>query len=59
MKSGAGTCSGCYWYEKCDGDYPCEDYTPLDDTQADIEFYQTILRENKEEYRSFVEEMNA
>lgn len=57
MKSSASTCSGCYWNGQCDCECPCDDFTPLEQ-QDDLEFYQEVLAENKEEYCSFVEEMD-
>lgn len=57
MKICTDTCSGCYWYGKCDSDLPCDDYTPLD-IQDDVEYYQNALSECDEDYRSVIDEMS-
>lgn len=57
MDSSINKCSGCYWYEQCGGELPCDDFTPLDG-RDDISFYHQIIKENSREYRSLLEEVN-
>ena len=56
MDSGNNKCF--YWCEQCGGDSPCDDYTPLDEHE-DVRFYNNILKENAEEYRSMLKEVNS
>ena len=58
MDSGNNKCLSCYWCEQCGGDSPCDDCTPLDEHE-DVRFYNNILKENAEEYRSMLKEVNS
>lgn len=50
-------CVGCFWFGSCSrDDNQCDDYTPLDEL-ADIEHYNSVIRENTEEYDALISEM--
>lgn len=59
MEDEKNTCQGCYWEDKCSGTRACEDYTPINDEDSDIAFYNNILRENVQEYEELVKEQNS
>lgn len=48
-------CANCYWADKCDCAYKCDDYTPMD-SEEDILYYQKVLAENAEEYEIEIKE---
>lgn len=53
----ATKCVGCFWFGSCSrDDNQCDDYTPLDEL-ADIEHYNSVIRENTEEYDALISEM--
>lgn len=58
MKHDENTCRGCLWEDSCNSSVRCEDYTPTNQ-ESDILYYQNILKENDEEYRSVVQELNS
>lgn len=46
----------CIWYEQCESECcgKCDDYSPVDDSELNEAFYQSILRENAEEYQDII-----
>ena len=59
MENEKNTCQGCYWEESCGGTEACADYTPINDNDSDIAFYNNILRENAQEYDKLVKEQDS
>lgn len=51
-------CKGCIWADQCESDERCEDYTPIDVDEEDVEYYNQILKENTEEYEDLVKEQD-
>lgn len=59
MKSGYGTCKGCFWEDQCGESGGCMYYTPLFQDDEDCErYYEEILRENALVYEEFTNEQN-
>ena len=58
MNNSVSSCFGCLWSDSCDSDVRCGDYTPVDQSD-DILYYQNVLKENHEEYQSFVDEFHS
>lgn len=52
------TCIGCIWSDQCESDKRCEDYTPADVEEEDVEYYNRIIKENTEEYENLVKEQD-
>lgn len=52
------TCKGCIWVDQCESDKRCEDYTPVDVDEDDVEYYNQIIKENTEEYEDLVKEQD-
>ena len=48
----------CLWRDQCDEkDSPgCNGYTPIDNEEANVAFYKSILAENVAEYRLVIAE---
>lgn len=59
METGLYNCKKCYWNEQCNFDFPCDDYTNIDEENTEEEmFYESILNENIEEYETIIREYN-
>lgn len=59
MNKDENTCRGCIWADICKSNTKCEDYTPADTEDNDIQYYEKILQENADEYRSLVEKEDS
>lgn len=51
-------CQDCLWFDLCNQNRTCENFTPLDDSYAENE-YETDLHMRAEIYKSYVDEMNG
>ena len=50
-------CSNCYYCDACRGKgKPCPNYDPVYSANLDYQYYETVLKENIEEYNSQIEE---
>lgn len=48
----------CIWYDQCGSECQgkCDDYSPADDAGENEVFYQSILKENAQEYEKVIQE---
>ena len=68
-RADAAVCSGrrltmnparknCIWYDQCGSECQgkCDDYSPADDAGENEVFYQSVLKENAQEYEKVIQE---
>lgn len=68
-RADAAVCSGrrltmntarknCIWYDQCGSECQgkCDDYSPADDAGENEVFYQSVLKENAQEYEKLIQE---
>ncbi len=48
----------CIWHEQCGSEClgRCEDYSPVDESEGNEEFYWGILAENAQEYEKVIQD---
>lgn len=50
----------CIWFDWCGHGCPgrCDDFSPVDSLDEDMDFYLKILKENAEEYDKLIQEFS-
>lgn len=44
-------CNNCIWADQCAGDaWPCEDFSPVDEAEADGAYYISTVRADIDDY---------
>lgn len=59
MENEKNTCQGCYWEDSCGSTEACDDYTPINNDDGNIAFYNGILCENAQVYDELVKEQDS
>lgn len=55
MRDRHSACEGCYWYEQCAENRPCDYYYPIDDMHEDIVEEVHESRRRQEYYDEYLE----
>lgn len=59
MENEKNTCQGCYWEDRCCSTEVCDDYTPINNDDSNIAFYNDILCENAQVYNELLKEQDS